>query len=508
MCDTIAINKKFSETMQTILAKNSDRPLGECQPLGYFPAGTKREKPSCVKSTSKKMTATVNGTGYCKEGSRFAVIGSRPYWMDGFEMGANEKGLFIGNEAEGSKCPAETVEGLLGMDMLRCALEAAETAREAVGVITGLLETFGQNANASQLFDRRYENTFIMCDQKEVWILETAGRQWVSKKIDDYATVSNCYTITTDWTECSKDMEKTVRDNRWLHPSEPVDFAKAYTKPATRQRFSVPRRNQMMKLLFGCLLQSMNEIAQKRLEDDIEDGKFHDDRELNKALKSYGASVGVPMLKFILGDHFEDEINAGRFSDSGGENCSICMHANSWDEAKTAASMIMTYEKGIGLKLLWAPASPCMSVYIPVYWIPGQVPKIPECMSRGSEKFDDESLWWHMEWAGQLTGIDEEVYSEDNSNDLLEVELNQEDAQERIEKLARKLVKDGMEKEAQELLNEFTENYALKAMLAAGDINDYMIKEIQADGGFYGPRKEFLKDYAERVSLFENIVLS
>lgn len=37
-------------------------------------------------------------------------------------------------------------------------------------------------------------------------------------------------------------------------------------------------------------------------------------------------------------------------------------------------------------------------------------------------------------------------------------------------------------------------------MEAAEDINHYMIESIQADGGFYGQRKEFLEEYAEKVS--------
>lgn len=508
MCDTIAINKKFSANNRTILAKNSDRPLGECQPLCFFPAGTERKKPACVEALSSEGTALLNGTGYGEGGAAFAVMGSRPYWMDGFEMGANEKGLFIGNEAEGSKCPPEQAEGLLGMDMLRCALEAAVTAKEAVTVITSLLVAFGQNANASLLFDRRYENTFIICDSKEVWVLETAGRQWAAKRIDSYTAVSNCYTIGTDWNSCSENMEKTVRDNRWLHPDEPVDFAKAYTKPAIRQRFSVPRRNQMMKLLFGCLLQSMSEISCRRFDKDMENDAIRDEKSLNNALRTYGASVGIPDLRFILSDHFEDEINSGRYSNTGGENSSVCMHANTRDEAKTAASMIMTYDKEIGMKFLWAPASPCMSVYIPVYWIPGQDPQIPECMSSGSGSFSDGSLWWQMEWAGQLTGIDEDVYAEDNSNDLFDIGQDIETGAEKAERLAAGMIREGKYSEARQLLDRFTESCALKALAAAKDINHYMMSEIQADGGFYGPRKEFLEDYAERVSLFENIDIS
>lgn len=50
-----------------------------------------------------------------------AVILSKPSWMWGAEMGANQHGVCIGNEAVWTKLqgPEDEIQKLLGMDMVR-----------------------------------------------------------------------------------------------------------------------------------------------------------------------------------------------------------------------------------------------------------------------------------------------------------------------------------------------------------------------------------------------------
>ena len=50
-----------------------------------------------------------------------AVILSKPAWMWGAEMGANENGVVIGNEAVWTRLngPEDIEEKLLGMDLVR-----------------------------------------------------------------------------------------------------------------------------------------------------------------------------------------------------------------------------------------------------------------------------------------------------------------------------------------------------------------------------------------------------
>lgn len=48
-----------------------------------------------------------------------AVILSKPAWMWGAEMGANDQGVCIGNEAVWTREPVAPGEALLGMDLVR-----------------------------------------------------------------------------------------------------------------------------------------------------------------------------------------------------------------------------------------------------------------------------------------------------------------------------------------------------------------------------------------------------
>ncbi|MCQ2415922.1 MAG: C69 family dipeptidase [Lachnospiraceae bacterium] len=438
-CDTLVLTSKITANKQNTLCKNSDRPLGEAQPLCF----------------------------YERSEGKYAVLGSRPYWMDGFEMGANEKGLFIGNEAEGSRMPKETEEGITGMAMLRTALEKAAAAREAIDVIADLLKEHGQNANAHPTMDRRYENTFILCDQEEAWVMETAGREWAAKKVEDFAAVSNCYQITDDYDLCSEGMEQLVTENRWLRPGEKVNFAKAFTAPADRQRNSVARMRRMQKL-----------VTEK---------------------------MTVKDMQKIFRDHFEGELNEPRFGSCYGNFVTICMHAltGGIDSSQTAASMIMSYDERWKFKFLWAAGLPCLSVYIPLYWVdPEKKPmKVPDCMSLGGEKYDPESLWWTMEHLSALVSVDEEQFGMPVRESLRKLEKGFEVQAEEAEEEAEEMIDCGNKLGAAKRLNQLTESCAGMLLQTAQMLTAILTMKIAKAGGLYGPRKELLEDYMTRTEM-------
>ncbi|MFW9902669.1 MAG: peptidase C69 [Candidatus Thorarchaeota archaeon] len=186
MCDTLVALGNSTEDGSVIFGKNSDRPFFfEVQLITYSPK-TKHQKGEEVKCTYITIPQ-VSETA--------AIILSQPYWMWGAEMGANEYGVVIGNEAVYTHEPLRQV-GLLGMDLLRLGLERGKTAKDAIDVITSLLEKFGQGGACA--YDDpgwMYHNSFLIADPKEAYVLETADKWWIVEKVKNVRSISNGISI-------------------------------------------------------------------------------------------------------------------------------------------------------------------------------------------------------------------------------------------------------------------------------------------------------------------------
>ena len=187
MCDTLIATKSATSNGIAIFGKNSDRPPNEGQHIAYFPAAqhTMGNRVKCTYIEIPQAEKT------------HAVLLSKPSWMWGAEMGVNEHGLAIGNEAVYSKVPANKGPALLGMDLLRLALERAVTPREAVQVIIDLLDQFGQGGNCVSGDEAAvyYHNSFIIANADDAWVLEAVDKQWAARQIKDLYSISNCLTI-------------------------------------------------------------------------------------------------------------------------------------------------------------------------------------------------------------------------------------------------------------------------------------------------------------------------
>jgi hypothetical protein len=80
------------------------------------------------------------------------------------------------------------------MDLLRLALERAETAKNALDIIINLLERYGQGGNCG--YDKRfeYDNAFLIMDKDDIFVLDTHNKDWAYKRMDK-ASISNALNL-------------------------------------------------------------------------------------------------------------------------------------------------------------------------------------------------------------------------------------------------------------------------------------------------------------------------
>ncbi len=232
-CDTwVALGSATARGI-TLLAKNSDRPLFDSQPLILHPRA--RWPQGALIDLGRIRIPQVRET--------YATLGSSPYWCWGYEEGINEFGVAIGNEGVTTKplrvMIAEAGEGKApafgptGMDLLRLGLERSRTAREALDVITALIERYGQFGSGTPTagLEGAYDNSFLIADAREAWVLETAGRKWAAKRfVKGTTSISNRLSLTTGRDLASKNLVSHAVASGWWPKGKvrEFDFAAAY----------------------------------------------------------------------------------------------------------------------------------------------------------------------------------------------------------------------------------------------------------------------------------------
>ena len=226
MCDTFIALPPATEDGSVIFAKNSDRPAGERQGIDVYP-GADHGVGDVLQCTYMEIPEAERTHG---------VLLSRIDWMWGAEMGANEWGVVIGNEAVWTKLPPGP-PALLGMDLVRLGLERGRTARHALDVMVSLLEEFGQGgACAENDPGFAYDNSFLIADEKEAWVLETAARFWAAERVaKGVRNISNRLSIRGGYDLGHRDLALEARKRGF--PADPgddgdggkVDFAACFS---------------------------------------------------------------------------------------------------------------------------------------------------------------------------------------------------------------------------------------------------------------------------------------
>ena len=317
MCDTLAIKRDGA----VWFAKNSDREPDEEQRVEFHPPAVER--------SPGKLRCTYIEIDQAEE--RRGVILSRPIWMWGAEMGVNDAGVAIGNEAVFSTSILKKGEALLGMDLVRLGLERAASAEEAANVMISLLERHGQGGGAGYR-DRnfRYDNSFLIADKCDIIVLETAGREWTLKKAPNAWSISNAYTIRSDHDRAS--------------PGAGGDFKTAH------ESFLMPR--------LAC-------AADRRA-----------------ATFSLASSAPPKLSLSTLAGMLRNHEAGDGFS--GGSNRDVCMHASGLLRPHaTTASMIVRLGDGSPRMAFTGTGQPCISLFKPASFDGGVASFSAELFARG-----------------------------------------------------------------------------------------------------------------------------
>jgi secernin len=297
---------------RTYFAKNSDRPPGEVQLIE--PHG-----PRSPGGRLRTQYLEIADAGSCR------VLGARPMWLWGFEHGVNEHRVAIGNEQVYTVDDAAAAPpALIGMDLVRLALERSTTAEQALDVITSLLAEHGQGGVAAD-GDEAYFSSFLLADPDGGFVLETSGRTWAARPTQDGAAISNRITTRRNWTFASTDVERGADFDAWRDPAASTGHADdrlAVTLPTVTEPTD-PGPAELVSAL-----------------------RDHGHRRWGRPSPAPGADDAV------LPDT---------------QRVSVCMHLPGY-RATTSAMVAELHGNPSAPQRAWlAPGSPCVSVFVPVF---------------------------------------------------------------------------------------------------------------------------------------------
>ena len=170
-CSNLIVGKKASVDGSVMVSYNADD-YGMFGHLCHYPAGTH------PKGTMRKIYDWDSGVyhGEIEEAPvTYNVIGN-----------INEFQLSIGETTYGGREEMVDSTGILDYgSLIYVTLQRAKTAREAISVMTSLVEKYGYNSEGE---------TFSICDPNEAWIMEMQGTGagskgvvWVAMRIPDDA---------------------------------------------------------------------------------------------------------------------------------------------------------------------------------------------------------------------------------------------------------------------------------------------------------------------------------
>jgi dipeptidase len=348
MCDTLVALPPITGTGNLVFAKNSDREPDEAQAVEFVPA--MRHEETSVQCTFISVPQVEH---------TYACLLCRPFQMWGAEMGVNEHGVVIGNEAVFTRIPFDRKNnGLTGMDMLRLALERSRTASEAAMHIIRFVETYGQDACGGYRNKKfYYHNSFLIADATNAFVLETAGNHWAMEEVTSFRTISNRLSIGPDALRISDHARLTARQKRWWDGHETFAFNRVFTH---RLMTWFARASERQACTTAFVRQRKHSLAV------------------------------TDCIRLLQTHHVPDD----KFRPSRATTASVCMHATGLLNPNETTNSMVAEIRSSRFHTVWitGTSNPCLSVFIP-FFIPGtyyHTVLSPSAMP-------DLSLWWKAE---------------------------------------------------------------------------------------------------------------
>ncbi|MEQ9144053.1 MAG: carcinine hydrolase/isopenicillin-N N-acyltransferase family protein [Parvibaculaceae bacterium] len=358
MCDTMVARPGASANGGLVFAKNSDREANEAQAIVYVPAAA-HEAGAPLRCTYIDVPQVARTHG---------VLLSKPYWMWGAEMGANDQGLVIGNEAVFAKLPPPADPALIGMDLLRLALERAASVDEAIEVIATLLATHGQGGNCGHTTSFTYHNAFLIADAAgDAVVMETVGRDWAVERVDAIRSISNTYTIGTEIHGESKGLRGKAAELGWKEGKAPFNLAEIFSD-RTRSRFATGHER-------WCRTTGL--------------------------LTPKAGTIDAPAMMAVLRDHGPRAARDPDWHPDGVLGGSVCAHA-SWGPVRrfgqTTGSWITEFRDGRPVHWITGTSAPDTGIFKPVFFGPGwDGADLPDFGPLPGGRYDEKTLWWRHE---------------------------------------------------------------------------------------------------------------
>jgi secernin len=349
-CDVVVALGRATVDGHTLFGQNSNRPAGASQPLyrsvgREFAAGEKtrtqfRDLPQARRTHS--------------------VLGSRPEGWWGYSHGINDQGLAIGCGALNYKLRCSE-PGLTGGDLVRLGLERCCTGRQAVDLLTGLVERYGQGPSPGPFASLASDNAFLIADPREAFAVEAAGKHWVYQEIREVRALSNVSVIRQDWDRISHGLaEVTITHGWWPADGSKLDFAGTLSEDPVGQASGLRRWGRATLLL-----------------------------------EEQNGHIDASFLRRILSDHYEGthfEVNP--LATNGGP-VPVCHHVSGPRGSTTAASWVAQLgSTPQRLPVAWCSfGPPCHNIYFPLF-LDGEPPL---SFTVGGRDSSATSLWWQVQ---------------------------------------------------------------------------------------------------------------